>query len=304
MDCEAIRMKLLILGGDGQVGWELRRSLSILGEVVAFGRSDIDFAHPDAMAKIILTIQPNVIVNAAAYTAVDRAEAEPDLARVVNAHAVEVLARLAARLGAWLVQYSTDYVFDGTGDRPFKETDIPNPLNIYGVTKREGELAIESSQCKHLIFRTSWVYSSRGSNFLRTMMQLGLERKVLRVVADQVGAPTGADLIADVTAQALHRLSSTNDLSLGGIYHLTAAGETSWYDYARYIVEQVVNTGFASHEAIAKIEPITSDEYPTPARRPLNSRLDTGKLKQHFGVELPNWRSGVYRSIVELTGKK
>lgn len=301
-------MKILLLGKSGQVGWELQRALSVLGEVVALdrhGAGDLcgDLSDLQGLAQTVRRVQPQVIVNAAAHTAVDKAEGEPEMARTLNALAPGVLAREALQLGAWLVHYSTDYVFDGSGDRSWLETDRPAPLSVYGQTKLEGEQQIQASACRHLIFRTSWVYAARGGNFAKTMLRLAREREQLSVIDDQTGAPTGADLLADVTAHALRQVLPPvghNDLVQPGIYHLAAGGETSWCGYARFVLETAAAAGVALKAGPDHVIPIPSSAYPTPARRPHNSRLDTGKLRTTFGLSLPDWRQGVARMLTEI----
>ena len=298
-------MKILLLGKGGQVGWELQRSLSLLGEVVACdfdspGELKADFSEPESLAPLVRRVRPDAIVNAAAHTAVDKAESEPDLARRINATAPGVLAREAAALGARLVHYSTDYVFDGSGDQPRTEASPTAPLSVYGRTKLEAEELIAASGCQHLILRTSWVYAARGGNFARTMLRLAAERDALNVIADQIGAPTGADLLADMTALALPRLRE--DPALGGTYHCAAAGETSWHGYAQFVIEWARARGQAIKVAPDKIAAIPTSAYPTPAQRPLNSRLDTRKLRSAFQVTLPNWQQGVQRMLTEVLG--
>lgn len=291
-------MKILLLGCNGQVGWELQRALAPLGEVVAPGRTDGgDLADAATLAATVRAIAPRVIVNAAAYTAVDKAEAEPEAAAAINAAAPGVLAREAAALGAWLVHYSTDYVFDGSGDTPWVEDAPTGPLNVYGRTKLEGEQAIRASGCRHLILRTSWVYAARGGNFAMTMLRLAAERDALNVVDDQVGAPTGAELIADVTAHALRTAQSRAEVS--GTYHLAASGHTSWYGYARHVIEHARAQGRPVRVAPEQIRPVPSSAYSTPARRPQNSRLDTRRLREVFGLHLPDWPSAVERMLAE-----
>lgn len=296
-------MKILLLGKNGQVGWELQRALAPLGELCALDRHGADglsgdLAEPHRLAETVRTLSPDVIVNAAAYTAVDKAESDIGLARRINAEAVGVLAVEAARLGAWLVHYSTDYVFDGSGSTPWREDDAVGPLSVYGQTKLEGEDAIRASGSRHLIFRTSWVYAARGGNFAKTMLRLAAERERLTVIADQHGAPTGAELIADVSAHALRAaLTSGSEASLSGTYHLAAAGETTWHGYAGFVIDTARRLGSALK--VAEIAPIPSADYPTPARRPLNSRLDTSSLKDRFGLTLPDWRRGVERMLQE-----
>lgn len=296
-------MKILLLGKNGQVGWELQRSLAPLGQLLALDRRGADgltgdLSDPEALRETVRAVRPNVIVNAAAYTAVDKAESEVDLARTINATAPGVLAQEAAALGAWLVHYSTDYVFDGSGAMARAESANTGPLSVYGQTKLEGEQAIAASQARHLIFRTSWVYAARGGNFARTMLRLAGEREQLRVIDDQVGAPTGAELIADVTAHALRQTWQRPDLA--GLYHLATSGQTSWHGYACHVIERARSAGQALKASAAAIEPISTLDYPTPARRPLNSRLDTDKLRLAFGLTLPDWRMGVDRMLAEI----
>jgi dTDP-4-dehydrorhamnose reductase len=290
-------MKILLFGKNGQVGWELQRALAPLGEVVAFGSDRADFMRPDALADIVRTVRPDAIINAAAHTAVDKAESEPERAQALNAHAPGVLAREAALLGAWLVHYSTDYVFDGSGHTPRDEQAATAPLSVYGRTKLDGEAQIRASGCGHLIFRTSWVYGARGGNFARTMLRLAGERDKLTVIDDQVGAPTGADLIADVTAHALRAARAKPELA--GTYHLVAAGETSWHGYARFVVGWAQAQGLPLKATPQAIEAVPTSAYPTPARRPLNSRLDTRKLQAAFDLQLPHWQAGVERMLTE-----
>ncbi|MBI5270248.1 MAG: dTDP-4-dehydrorhamnose reductase [Burkholderiales bacterium] len=295
-------MKILLLGKDGQLGWELQRALAPLGELVAAGRRGdgpvADLAQPESLVALVRAVQPAIIVNAAAHTAVDRAESEPGLAQALNADAPGVLAREAAALGATLVHYSTDYVFDGSGHAARDEDAPTAPLSVYGRTKLAGEQQVRASGCRHLILRTSWVYAARGGNFARTMLRLAAERDELRVIDDQVGAPTGAELIADVTAHALRRLAQAPELS--GLYHLAAAGETSWHGYARHVIEWARARGQALRVAPEAVRPIPTRDYPTPAARPLNSRLDTRRLRAAFGLHLPPWQPGVERMLGEV----
>jgi len=299
-------LKILLLGKNGQVGWELQRSLSPLGEVVALHWHSTNFcgdiSNLSGMAQTVRAIQPNVIVNAAAHTAVDKAESEPELARTLNALAPEVLATEAAKLGAWLVHYSTDYVFDGGGDTPWLETDATGPLSVYGRTKLEGETLITQSNPRHLIFRTSWVYAARGGNFAKTMLRLGQEREKLTVINDQFGAPTGADLIADVTAHAIRQVmqNGTSDDALAGIYHLVASGCTTWFDYAKHVLAQAQQAQVAIKFKATQVEPVTTNAFPTPALRPHNSRLNTDKLQRTFALTLPPWQDGVNRMLAEI----
>ena len=296
--------RVLLLGADGQLGWELRRALLPLGELVALGRAQADLGDAQALRCVLQRLRPAVIVNAAAYTAVDRAESEPELARRVNADAPRVLAEHAAEHGAWLVHYSTDYVFDGNTPRPWRETDVPAPRSVYGHTKLLGEQAIRDSGCAHLILRTSWVFAARGSNFAKTMVRLAREREQLRVVADQVGAPTGAELIADISALALHRLLREPALARGnaGLYHLTSSGSTSWHDYARHVLRHVAGRGMQLRCAAGQVQPIATSQYPLPAPRPADSRLDCTALQRWLGVSLPAWQPQVERMLDEAYG--
>ena len=296
-------MKILLLGRNGQLGWELQRALAPLGEVVALDRHSQplrgDLSQPDALAATVQAVRPALIVNAAAYTAVDRAESEPDLAGNINATAPAVLAREAAAVGATLVHYSSDYVFDGSGTEPRSEDAPTGPLNAYGRSKLEGEQLIRASGCRHLILRTSWVYAARGGNFAKTMLRLAAEREQLRVVDDQIGAPTGADLLADVTAHALRLLAAQPELA--GTYHAVAAGATSWHGYARFVIEWARAAGRPIKVAPGAIEPVPASAYPLPAPRPLNSRLAAHKLEAAFGLRMPPWQQGVERMLRETT---
>jgi dTDP-4-dehydrorhamnose reductase len=298
-------MKILLFGKQGQLGWELQRSLTPLGSVVALDRQSPDLCgdltDSAGLARTIQTVKPDVIVNAAAYTAVDRAQTEPQLARQVNTTAVGVMATEAQALGAWLVHYSTDYVFDGSGDLPWTEADTCAPLNEYGQTKWQGELLIQAVCAKHLIFRTSWVYGSRGGNFAKTMLRLAQERTRMTVVADQFGAPTGADLLADVSAHAL--LQAVAKPQLAGLYHIAAAGVTTWFDYAKYVFDQSQSAQAAIKIIVNEWVPVTSGEFPTAATRPLNSRLATARLRNAFGLSLPPWEHGVARLVQQLATK-
>ncbi|XYJ11593.1 dTDP-4-dehydrorhamnose reductase [Telluria sp. B2] len=295
-------MKFLLFGKGGQVGWELQRSLAPLGQVVAldFDSKDLcgDFTNLDGLAASVEAVRPDFIVNAAAHTAVDKAESEPELARTINALAPEVLAKAAQRVGAGIVHYSTDYVFNGSGDARWKETDQPQPLNVYGQTKLEGERLVAAACPRHLIFRTSWVYAARGGNFAKTMLRLAAERERLTVIDDQFGAPTGAELLADVTAHALRDLVLHPEHA--GLYHLTASGETSWHGYARYVLDIACAAGAALKAAPDSVAAVPTTAFPTPAQRPLNSRLDTDKLQVTFGLTLPDWRAGVDRMVREI----
>lgn len=294
-------MRLLLLGKDGQVGWELQRSLAPLGELIACGHSGANLENVNGLRRTIRNAQPAIIVNAAAYTAVDKAESEPERAYRVNAEAVGVLAEEATHLGAWLVHYSTDYVFDGVKGSAYTEDDVPNPINVYGRTKLAGEHLIRQSGCRYLIFRTSWVYAARGSNFAKTILRLAGERDKLKVVADQVGAPTSAELIADVTALCMSHIASDSDNNgrLSGTYHLVAGGETSWHGYARFVIDKAIGKGVYLKLRADAIEPIPTTDYPLPARRPLNSRLSTQKLRATFKLNLPDWRAHMDRMLDE-----
>ena len=295
-------MNILLFGKNGQVGWELQRSLSVLGTVTAldFDSTDHcgDFAQPEAVADTVRALRPDVIVNAAAHTAVDKAESEPEFARLLNATTPGAVAQEAARLGALLVHYSTDYVFDGSGDRPWVETDTPAPLSVYGRTKLEGEQLIQQSGCQHLILRTSWVYAARGGNFAKTMLRLAQERERLTVIDDQWGAPSGADLLADVTAHAIrHVRQRPQD---GGLYHCVAAGETNWNLYAKYVLAHASQAQPAIKIKATEVAPVPTSAFPTPARRPHNSRLDCTRLQTTLGLQLPHWQQGVARMLNEI----
>ncbi|ADU34990.1 dTDP-4-dehydrorhamnose reductase [Variovorax paradoxus] len=294
-------MKLLLLGKGGQVGWELQRSLAPLGELVAldFDSTDFnaDFSRPEQLAETVLKVRPDVIVNAAAHTAVDKAESEPDFARKLNATSPGVVAEAAQQIGALMVHYSTDYVFDGSGSKPWKEDDATGPLSIYGSTKLEGEQLVAKHCARHLIFRTSWVYAARGGNFAKTMLRIAKERDKLTVIDDQFGAPTGAELLADITAHAIR--ATLQDPSKAGLYHAVAGGVTTWHGYARFVIEQAKAAGVELKAGPEAVEPVPTTAFPTPAKRPHNSRLDTTKLQSTFGLVLPEWQSGVARMLRE-----
>ena len=296
-------MKLLLLGKGGQVGWELQRSLAPLGEVIAldFDSTDFhaDFSRPEQLAETVLTLRPDVIVNAAAHTAVDKAESEPDLARTLNATSPGVLAEAAQRIGALMVHYSTDYVFDGSGNTPWQEDDATRPLSVYGRTKLEGEQLVAQHCARHLIFRTSWVYAARGGNFAKTMLRLAKERDQLTVIDDQFGAPTGAELLADVTAHALRQTLA--EPGKAGLYHLVADGETSWHGYARFVLGQAQQAGMELKAGPGAVRAVQTSALPTPAVRPHNSRLQTAKLRAAFDLTLPHWQAGVARMLRETT---
>ncbi len=298
-------MKILLFGKGGQVGWELQRSLAPLGELVAldFDSTDFhaDFTRPAGLVDTVRAVAPDVIVNAAAHTAVDKAESEPELVATLNAEAPRVLAAEAAARGAWLVHYSTDYVFDGSGSVARTEDAPTGPLSVYGRTKLDGEQHIRASGCRHLILRTSWVYAARGGNFARTMLKLAAERDALKVIDDQWGAPTGADLLADITAHAIRAAAS--EPALAGTYHAVAAGETTWHRYASMVIEWARAQGLPVKVAPGAVQAVPTTEFPTPARRPLNSRLDTSKLRRSFGLTLPPWEAGVHRMLREVYNK-
>lgn len=299
-------MKLLLLGRNGQVGWELQRSLAPLGELIALDRQGDaggqglcgDLSRLDELARTVRALRPDVIVNAAAHTAVDKAESEPDQARLLNALAPQVLAREAAQTGALLVHYSTDYVFDGSGSAARTETEATAPLSVYGSSKLEGEQLILASGCRHLIFRTSWVYAARGGNFAKTMLRLAQEREALSVIDDQWGAPTGADLIADVTAHAIRQLQRQPGDQ--GLYHLVAGGETTWHAYASHVIAKARELAPERPWKVQRIAAVPTSAFPTPAQRPHNSRLNTDRLQQTFGLRLPHWQAGVDRMLQEI----
>ncbi len=285
--------KILVFGRVGQVGWELRHKLACLGEVTAIDYPEIDFSKPDSIRTTVRAAEPVVIINAAAYTAVDKAESNPDLAMAINGTAPGVIAEEAKRLGSILVHYSTDYVFDGANLSPYVETDAPNPINVYGKTKLAGDEAIQGVGGDYLILRTSWVYGARGSNFLLTMLRLAQERAELQIVDDQIGAPTSSECIAQATANILAQLLAPAGRGLdgrSGIYNLTSTGETSWYGFAKALLSQSAATyGFSVPDLI----PIKTSEYPRPATRPANSRLNCQRLAQTFGINMPSWEDAL-----------
>ncbi len=298
-------MKILLFGKDGQVGWELQRSLSSLGQLQVFGRQEVDLEDLDGLRHCVQQNQPDIMVNAAAYTAVDKAESEPTKAYRVNAEAVGVMAEEARKLDAWLVHYSTDYVFDGEKSSPYEEDDPTCPLSVYGESKLEGEQLIRKNHAKHLIFRTSWVYAARGNNFAKTILRLAGEKDELKVVNDQYGAPTSAELIADITALALFRISRTSgEENFGGTYHLIPTGKTTWHGYAKYVIAEAQNCGIIIRVMPENIYPISTSEYHLPAKRPTNSQFATQKLVNTFGVYLPPWQTHVKRLVAELIQKE
>ncbi|CZU56589.1 dTDP-4-dehydrorhamnose reductase [Enterobacter hormaechei] len=293
-------MNILLFGKTGQVGWELQRALAPLGNLIALDVHSKDycgdFSNPEGIAETVRNIKPDVIVNAAAHTAVDKAESEPEFAQLLNATSVEAIAKEAAKIGAWVVHYSTDYVFPGDGETPWSETDATAPLNVYGQTKLDGEKVLQDNCPNHLIFRTSWVYAGKGNNFAKTMLRLAKERKELSVINDQVGAPTGAELLADCTAHAIRVAMMKPEVA--GLYHLVASETTTWYDYAALVFEEAQKAGVEL--AIEKLNAVPTTAYPTPARRPHNSRLNTMKFQQNFNLVLPAWQVGVKRMLAEL----
>ncbi len=295
-------MKILLLGKDGQVGWSLQRALAPLGSLQMLDVGDCDFANSDQLRAVLTAAKADVIVNAAAYTAVDKAESDAAVAQLINGTAPGVMAEVAARQGSLLIHYSTDYVFDGSKVGAYLETDTPAPLNVYGASKLAGENVIRDSGCRHLTFRTSWVFSVHGANFIKTMLRLGRERDGLNVIDDQIGAPTSADLIADVTALCLHAwmAQSEKQAALSGLYHLVAAGETSWHGFATHVIEFARARGVPIKVAPDAIKPIPTSAYPVAAKRPLNSRLDTSKLQSVFKLSMPDWKTHASRTLLEM----
>lgn len=294
-------MRLLLTGCNGQVGFELQRSLAPLGEVVAVDQADCDLSDAHAIRQLVATVRPDVIVNPAAYTAVDKAESDQERATAVNAVAPGIFGEEAARLGSLVVHYSTDYVFDGTKQGAHTEGDATNPQSVYGLTKRDGELALQAANPRHLILRTSWVVGAHGGNFARTMLKLAAERDSLNVVADQWGAPTSAALLADLAAQLVRQWQREGEASFPyGIYHCAAGGETNWCDYARFVIGEAIKAGNPMKVQSEAVKAITTADYPTPAKRPANSRLDTRKFRDTFGLELPHWQAGLDHILQQI----
>lgn len=293
--------RILITGKNGQVGYELQRSLSPLAEVIAVGHLDCDFANESALRDLIQTLRPDIIVNAAAYTAVDKAESEPELANAINHLAPRVLAEEAKKLNSLIIHYSTDYVFDGNNQSPYFEKDTTNPQSVYGRTKLDGENAIAKIHAKHLIFRTSWVLGAYGNNFIKTILRLAGEKDQLKVVVDQHGAPTSAALLADVTAHIIARATRDGINTLPfGLYHLSASGRTNWHEYACMVVKAGHCYGKSLKLSAENINAITTSEYPTPAKRPYNSSLNTDKFQSAFGLVLPDWKVGVGHVLTQV----
>lgn len=299
-------MRLLVTGATGQVGWELARSLMPLGEVVALDRSQLDLSKPETLAPIIRTVRPNVIVNAAAYTAVDKAEKEEKLATLINSTSVGVLAQEAQRSEALLLHYSTDYVFDGTKTTAYTEDDTPNPVNAYGRSKLGGETAIQTTDCAHIVLRTTWVYASRGQNFLKTILRLACEQPELKIVADQFGAPTGARSIADATAHIIRQAFKEQQTGkfTSGIFNLAAGGTTSWYGFAEAIIRGAARHALVDSNRLPRITPIPTTDYPLPAPRPSNSRLDSKRLLDRFDIAVPDWQQQLDTILAEISGRR
>lgn len=298
-------MKILLLGKNGQVGWELQRSLAPLGELLALDRNSTslcgDLSNLEGLADTVRVFRPDVVVNAAAYTAVDKAESDQSTANLINALAPEVLARACAAIGAYLVHFSTDYVFDGAGQKPWLESDATGPLNVYGHSKLAGEKGIAKQGAKHVIFRTSWVYGTEGGNFAKTMLRLAQEREKMAVINDQFGAPTGAALLADITALCLQRIQpEQHEPYLSGIYHLAAAGETTWHAYAKYVLQQAQSLKPSLKYTVKEVAAVATTEFPTPAARPLNSRLNCSQLENALQLKLPAWQTGVDAMLVKI----
>lgn len=295
-------MRILLFGKDGQIGSRLQHSLAPIGNILALGRKELDLANLEGLQRRLNAACPDIIVNAAAFTDVERAEIEPARARAINCDAVEVMAQYAVQNGASLVHYSTDYVFNGKKESPYTENDVTAPLNVYGVTKCDGEMVVRSTQCRHLILRTSWIYSSSGTNFARTILRLAHERDTVQVVDDQIGSPTSARLIADITADILKRIAHREwPMNFDGTFHVTASGYTSWYGFARFLIEEGHRAGMKLKCWPEGIRAVKSSEYETAAERPMNSRLSTEKMLRVFGVQLPPWTEDASRLVSELT---
>tara|TARA_B100000686_G_scaffold341974_1_gene420268 strand:+ start:237 stop:1139 length:903 start_codon:yes stop_codon:yes gene_type:complete len=299
-------VKILLFGKEGQIGWELQRSLSLIGELITLDFNDEelcgDFTRPKKIIKTINSVYPDIIVNAAAYTAVDKAESETILAHTINAETPKIIAQEAQKIGAWLIHYSTDYVFNGDGIKPWEEHDPTTPINVYGLTKLAGEKGIINSGCKYLIFRTSWVYSVRGDNFIKTIIRLAKNRDSLSIISDQIGAPTSAELLADVTAHSI--CTALRKPKVSGLYHIAAKGEISWYGYAKFILDKVGQFGIELKTQAENIQPVTTSSFSQIARRPGNSRLNSKKIEQTFDLTLPMWQTGVTRILTEIFKKR
>jgi dTDP-4-dehydrorhamnose reductase len=294
-------MNILLTGKNGQLGFELQRALAPLGEVVAIDQTDCDLADADALRAFVRALAPAIIVNPAAYTAVDKAESDQATALAVNAEAPRILGEEGARLGALVVHYSTDYVFNGTKEGAYTEADLPDPQSVYGRSKYEGELALAKANPRHLILRTSWVVGAHGGNFAKTMLRLAAEREQLSVVADQFGAPTSAALLADLSAQLIRQYQREGaEVFPYGIYHTASAGETTWYDYARFVIGEAIAAGKTLKIKPDAVTALRTDQYPTPARRPSNSRLDTSRFRATFGLRLPPWQEGVGHVLQQI----
>ncbi|RTK94149.1 MAG: dTDP-4-dehydrorhamnose reductase [Rickettsiales bacterium] len=295
-------MRILLFGKNGQVGWELSSALASLGEVISFGSNEVNFTNIDSIRDCVKRYKPNIIVNAAAYTAVDNAESNQEEAYLINSEAVRVLAEEALHINALFVHYSTDYVFDGQKELPYTEEDLPNPLSVYGKTKLQGDKFIQESGCRYLIFRISWIFCSYEKNFARTILKLAKERDVLKIVNDQIGSPTDAKLVATITSLILYRIINNNDFtnSVNEIYNLTSAGETSWHGFAFALIQQAQSLGAKLRCAPENVKAITTVEYPLPAKRPFNSTLNINKLQTTFALQLPSWELYSYRLVKEL----
>nr|WP_321465535.1 dTDP-4-dehydrorhamnose reductase [uncultured Desulfobulbus sp.] len=294
-------MNILLTGKNGQLGFELRRALAPLGRIFAFDQEECNLADPESIRRLIREVQPDCLINPAAYTAVDRAESEPELAKAVNTTAVAIMGEEAERLGAWVIHYSTDYVFDGSSPSPYVETDPTNPINVYGLTKRDGDIALQDVCRRHLIFRTSWVVGAHGNNFAKTMLRLAGERDSLSIVADQFGAPTSASLLADITAQIVGQAKREGLETIPfGLYNLTNAGFTSWHGYACHVLAQAIKKGVSLKVQPEMVKAITTADYPLPAKRPANSQLDTSLFQSTFGLKLPDWQQGIDHILEQI----